>query len=141
MTSEGTGKRCGDASFESSNRRLLQLLHPTLKPKGLGFGRVARLSQATRIKTQSRFEEVINLEVAESRSQSSDFEPRCRERKPAVEEKPPHQKPNGAVFRKGYEICESESSADRSYRLTASQPSEYKSAATCVYMRCCQIIP
>ena len=38
VTSEGTGKRYGDASFERSNRRLLQLLHPTLKPKGLGCG-------------------------------------------------------------------------------------------------------
>jgi hypothetical protein len=99
----------------------LQLLHLALKPKGLGFGRWSQgFPRAARIKTRSRFEEMINLEVAESRSQSSDFEPRCRERKPAVEEKPPHQKPNGAVFRKGYEVCENESSADRSYRLTAS---------------------
>jgi hypothetical protein len=44
VTSEGIGKRYGDASFESSNRRLLQLSHPALKPKGLGFGKVARLS-------------------------------------------------------------------------------------------------
>jgi len=37
-----------------------------------------------------------------------------------VEEKPPQQKPNGTVFRKEYEIRESESSADRRFRLTAS---------------------
>jgi hypothetical protein len=142
VTSEGTGKRCGDALFESSNRRLLQLSHPALKPKGLAE-RISRKAfpERQRIKTQSRFEEMIDLKVADSRSQSSDARASLPGRKPAVEEKPPHQKPNGAVSRKGCEICENESSADRSYRLTASHSSEYKSATICVYMRCCQIIP
>ncbi|HUQ30762.1 MAG TPA: hypothetical protein VM095_01525, partial [Pyrinomonadaceae bacterium] len=44
VTSEGKGKRCGDASLEGRNRRLLQLSHPALKPKGLASdGRAARL--------------------------------------------------------------------------------------------------
>ena len=38
VTSEEKGKGCGDASLESGNRRLLQLSHSALKPKGLASG-------------------------------------------------------------------------------------------------------
>jgi hypothetical protein len=38
VTSEEKGKSCGDASLESGNRRLLQLSHFALKPKGLASG-------------------------------------------------------------------------------------------------------
>ena len=67
VTSEGIGKRSGDASFERSNRRLLQLFTPRAEAERLGFkiGRKTGLERQ-RIKTQSRFEEMISLKVAKS---------------------------------------------------------------------------
>ena len=70
VTSEGIGVQCGDALNESSNRRLLQLLTPHAEAERLGFkkGRKALL-EWTRIKTRSRFEELISFKVAMSLAQ------------------------------------------------------------------------
>ena len=37
VTSEGIGKRCGDAMFEGCGRRLLQLFTPHAEAERLGF--------------------------------------------------------------------------------------------------------
>jgi hypothetical protein len=75
VTSEGTGVRCGDALNERGNRRLLQLLTPHAEAERLGFKKESQGSSLewARIKTRSRFEELIRFKVAKSLKEFSDF--------------------------------------------------------------------
>jgi len=81
VTSEGIGVRCGDALNEGGSRRLLQLFTPHVEAERLGFktSRKALLEWA-RIKTRSRFEELIRFKVAKSLTGLRTHEPRCRAR-------------------------------------------------------------
>jgi hypothetical protein len=82
VTSEGIGVRCGDALNEGGDRRLSQLFTPRAEAERLGFKQESQdfSLEWARIKTRSRFEELIRFKVAKSLKNLRTLEPRCRAR-------------------------------------------------------------